>query len=135
MFGKLVDITNGFLPLIFFFSSVIIFTPIEKYFKGLSKLYLLIIMGFIMLIIYYLMFGGLYLVQIGLIFLCLWVFVFGFLSNRKYIYSFAFMFLIFTPVLYLITLTDLAQLTAAFVCLLIIIGIIKDVFYEKIFTK
>jgi len=61
------------------------------------------------------------------------VFLFGMLSNRKYIYLLALISLALTPVMLIVKLENIAEFFAQTCYLLLVLGVLKDIFYEKIF--
>lgn len=63
----------------------------------------------------------------------LFVFIFGFLSNRKYIYLLALISLALTPLMLILKMEDIAEFFAQTCYLLLVLGVLKDIFYEKIF--
>ena len=63
----------------------------------------------------------------------LFVFLFGFLSNRKYIYLLALISLALTPIMLILKMEDVAEFFAQTCYLLLVLGVLKDIFYEKIF--
>lgn len=63
----------------------------------------------------------------------LFVFIFGFLSNRKYIYLLALISLALTPIMLILKMDDIAEFFAQSCYLLLVLGVLKDILYEKIF--
>lgn len=63
---------------------------------------------------------------------CLWIFMFGFLVDRKYPYTLALIFLVFCPFLLIAKLDKLAEFSAVLVYLCLVLGVLKDIFYHKI---
>lgn len=63
---------------------------------------------------------------------CLWIIAFGFLVNRKYPYLLAMTFLIFCPFLLIANLNKLAEYSAVLCYLCLILGVSKDIVYDKI---
>lgn len=61
------------------------------------------------------------------------VFLLGFLSNREYIYSLALISLALTPVMLIFKLDSIADFFAQVCYLLLVLGVLKDIFYGKIF--
>lgn len=61
------------------------------------------------------------------------VILLGFLSNRKYIYLLSLVFLILTPVFLAFKIKVVADFLSQGFYLLLILGVLKDIFYEKIF--
>jgi len=63
----------------------------------------------------------------------LFVFLLGFLSDRRYIYLLALISLALTPVMLILKMEDVAEFFAQTCYLLLVLGVLKDIFYEKIF--
>ena len=63
----------------------------------------------------------------------LFVFLLGFLSDRKYIYLLALISLGLTPLMLILKMDDVAEFFAQSCYLLLVLGVLKDIFYEKIF--
>lgn len=77
--------------------------------------------------------NGIGLVYVALAAFCLWAFAFGFLSNRKYPYTLALVFLAACPFLLIAKLDQIAEFSAVLCYLCLVLGVLKDLFYEKIF--
>jgi uncharacterized membrane protein len=65
--------------------------------------------------------------------LSLTVFLIGFLSDRKYIYTLALISLSLTPIMLIVKLDSIAEFFAQTCYLLLVLGVLRDIFYEKIF--
>ena len=63
---------------------------------------------------------------------CLWAFVFGFLVDRRYPYTLAIIFLALCPVLLIAKLDNVAEFSAVLCYLCLVLGVLKDIFYDKI---
>lgn len=63
----------------------------------------------------------------------LFVFLLGFLSDRRYIYLLALISLGLTPVMLILKMDGVAEFFAQTCYLLLVLGVLKDIFYEKIF--
>jgi len=74
-----------------------------------------------------------FLVNLILLTFVTWAFITGFKIKREYIYGFSLIFLIASPILIKLGYTDMAEYSAATCFLLMILGVTKDIFYEKIF--
>jgi hypothetical protein len=66
---------------------------------------------------------------------CLWALAFGFLVDRKYIYILAIVSLILCPFLLIAKLDKIAEFFAILCYLCLALGIIKDIFYEKVINE
>jgi hypothetical protein len=64
-----------------------------------------------------------------------WAFLFAFSVDRRYIYILAVTFLAFVPFLLFFTLKGIAEYFAILCYFSLVVGITKDIFYEKLFTK
>ncbi len=74
-----------------------------------------------------------FILSFPMILFSLFVFLFGFLSNRKYIYLLALISLALTPIMLILKMEDVAEFFAQTCYLLLVLGVLKDIFYEKIF--
>lgn len=74
-----------------------------------------------------------YLLDILVIAVSLLIFLFGFLSNRKYIYMMALVSLVLTIIMLLLGVGKLADFFSQACYVLLVLGVLKDLFYEKIF--
>jgi hypothetical protein len=63
---------------------------------------------------------------------CLWAFIFGFLVDRKYPYTLAIVFLAVCPFLLIAKLDSVAEFSAVLCYLCLVLGVLKDIFYNKI---
>ena len=63
----------------------------------------------------------------------IFIFLSGFLSDRKYIYLLALISLALTPIMLIFKMDDIAEFLAQTCYLLLVLGVLKDIFYEKIF--
>ena len=63
---------------------------------------------------------------------CLWAFIFGFLVDRKYPYILALTFLVSCPFLLIANLDSIAELMAVLAYLCLVLGVIKDMFHDKV---
>ncbi|MFC1700269.1 hypothetical protein ACFLZ4_01320 [Patescibacteria group bacterium] len=61
------------------------------------------------------------------------VFLFGFLSNRKYVYISALIALGLIPFAFILGIDKLAEFLAQIGYFFLVLGVLKDVFYEKVF--
>lgn len=74
-----------------------------------------------------------YAIDLSLLAFCVFVFFIGFLIDRKYIYISAIIFLIFAAIINTIGTSKLAEYFAVLCYLLLVLGVFKDLFYEKFF--
>lgn len=63
----------------------------------------------------------------------LFVFLLGFLSDRRYVYVLSLISLGLTPIMLILKMNDTAEFFAQTCYLLLVLGVLKDIFYEKIF--
>jgi len=73
------------------------------------------------------------LISLPMVSFSFFVFLFGILSDRKYIYTMAFMSLALTPVMLILKIERLTEFFAQASYILLVLGVLKDIFYEKIF--
>jgi len=77
--------------------------------------------------------GIFYILDIGLVVFVFWGFWFGMHINRLYIYVLALTFLILVPILLIFKLENTAEFIAILSYFCLVLGVLKDIFYEKIF--
>lgn len=65
----------------------------------------------------------------------LWAFLFAFNSHRSYSYILSMVFLAFTPFLVLLGFSYIAEFSAILCYLALVVGVSKDIFYEKFFKE
>jgi len=129
------SIVLNLLFLLFLFS---ILFPLEKTISKLLKIHILkthilsVLLLVVLLVIAKISALG-FIVSFVLITFSFLVFLFGFLSNRKYIYMLALVSLSLTPIMLILKVDKLAEFFAQTCYLLLVLGVLKDVFYEKIF--
>lgn len=70
-----------------------------------------------------------------LILFSIWAFLYGFIVNRKYIYGLSLFFLVGAAVFSTIRMNQIAEYFGVLCYLLLVMGVFKDVFYEKIFNN
>ena len=76
--------------------------------------------------------GGAGFVYLALAVFCLWAFTFGFLADRKYPYTLALVFLVACPFLLIAKLDQIAEFSAVLCYLCLVLGVLKDLFYDKL---
>ena len=64
-----------------------------------------------------------------------WALLFAFNVDRKYVYILALIFLGMTPLFLLLKMDKIAEYMAVLCYLALVLGVSKDILYEKIFTK
>jgi len=64
-----------------------------------------------------------------------WALLFAFNVDRKYVYILALIFLSMTPLFLLLKMDKIAEYMAVLCYLALVLGVSKDILYEKIFTK
>ena len=74
-----------------------------------------------------------FILTLPMVIFSLFVFLTGFLSDRKYIYLLALISLALTPVTLILKMDGIAEFFAQTCYLLLVLGVLKDIFYEKIF--
>jgi len=64
-----------------------------------------------------------------------WAFLFAFNADRRYVYILALIFLASTPLFLLLKMDKIAEYMAILCYLALVLGVTKDIFYEKIFKE
>lgn len=126
------------LTLILFILLLLFLFPIEKTISRIlktevSKIHIFSILVLLSISILFYVSKLEFILSFPMITFSLFVFIFGFLSNRKYIYLLALISLALTPVMLILKMEDIAEFFAQTCYLLLVLGVLKDIFYEKIF--
>lgn len=100
---------------------------------SVNKIHILSVLVFISLSILFYVSKLEFILSFPMILFSLFVFIFGFLSNRKYIYLLALISLALTPIMLILKMDQIAEFFAQNCYLLLVLGVLKDIFYEKIF--
>ena len=100
---------------------------------SVNKIHILSVLVFISLSILFYVSKLEFILSFPMILFSLFVFIFGFLSNRKYIYLLALISLALTPIMLILKMEGIAEFFAQTCYLLLVLGVLKDIFYEKIF--
>jgi hypothetical protein len=134
-----VSLNNLLLASSFIFVGFIALFPVESWISKLlevklSKIYLLAIPTLPLLATAF-RYRILGLVHVLLSVAIIWGFLFAFNVDRKYPYILALIFLGFTPFFLMAGLDDIAEYSAILCYLALVIGVFKDIFYEKIFNN
>lgn len=128
---------NWIASILFFLVFVVLFLPLEKPVGRFlevkpGRITLSIILVFSILVLLILKGSFLSTVQIFFSIISVWVFLFGFLSNRQYIYMLALIFLVLCPVFLIAGLDEIAEYSAILSYLSLVLGVARDILYEKI---
>lgn len=131
---------NIALSVLFIASFLVFFVPVEKLVKktldlrtsalAISTVLVLIVVG---ILIFEAGIGGVLYLTFSTFFV--WEVTFGFLADRKYIFTLALIFLVFCPFLLIAKLDNIAELSAVLCYLCLVLGVFKDIFYEKIVSE
>lgn len=131
------SLTNILLAILFALAFLFLFLPVGKWTKKLLDIEIsqplgaaiaaLLAMGFFVVKT-----NGVGLIYIVLATFCVWAFIFGFLSNRKYPYTLALVFLAVCPFLLMVKMEKTAEFFAVLCYLCLVLGVLKDLFYEKL---
>lgn len=126
------------LTLILFVLLLLFLFPLEKTISkllktGVNKTHIFSVLVFLSLSILFYVSKLEFILSFPMILFSLFVFLFGFLSNRKYIYLLALISLALTPIMLILKMEDVAEFFAQTCYLLLVLGVLKDIFYEKIF--
>ena len=129
---------NIALTLILFLILLLFLFPVEKPISkilktSVNKTHIFSVLVFLSLSILFYVSKLEFILSFPMILFSLFVFLFGFLSNRKYIYLLALISLALTPIMLILKMEDVAEFFAQTCYLLLVLGVLKDIFYEKIF--
>lgn len=130
-------ITNILLAFLFALGFLVFFLPVSVWTKKLLDLEIpqpivaLLVIG-VAVGLLGIKTGGAGFVYLALAVFCLWAFVFGFLSDRKYPYTLALVFLVACPFLLIAKLDQIAEFSAVLCYLCLVLGVLKDLFYDKL---
>lgn len=139
MFNLLKDsIYSIALSLLYIMFLLSLFFPVEKTVSKLAKVHILKIHILLCILLTVLVVLAKidtlgFLISLVLITFSFFVFLFGLLSDRKYIYTTALVTLALTPFMLMLKIEKLAEFFAQTCYLLLVLGVIKDTLYEKIF--
>ena len=122
-----------FVGVIFVLLVSVLF-PVEKISSRIFKREKIVYFS-ILIFILLLMFSNHFQFLLGLppIVFSLSVFLIGFNSDRKYIYLMALILLALVPIALILGFENIADFFAQGCYLLLVLGVLKDIFYEKIF--
>jgi hypothetical protein len=126
------------LDLLFLLFLLSLFFPVEKYVPKFLKIdmiksvVLLVILLIVSLVIIKATALGFF-ISLLLITFSFFVFLFGMLSDRKYIYTLALIALVLTPIMLATKLDNLAESLSQMCYFLLVLGVLKDIFNDKIF--
>ncbi len=130
-FNIVLSIVFSLLLLLFLFPLE---KPISKLLKTqISKTHVFLALLSIILLILITTNSFGFVISLPIIIFSFLVFLLGILSNRKYIYLLALISLALTPVMLILKLENIAEFFAQTCYLLLVLGVLKDIFYEKIF--
>jgi len=129
---------NIALALIFTLILILILFPLDRYISWIlktkiSKIHIFLTLILLALTVIFYVSKLEFILSLPMIAFSLFVFLFGFLSNRKYIYLLALISLGLTPLMLILKLDQIAEFFAQTCYLLLVLGVLKDIFYEKIF--
>jgi len=129
---------NIILGLTFFLLLLLFLFPLEKFIgkilkKNVKKTYVFLALEVLGLLIIFASAKLSAVLSFPMLIFSLFVFLFGFLSDRKYIYLLALISLALTPIMLILKMDQIAEFFAQTCYLLLVLGVLKDIFYEKIF--
>ena len=137
---SIIEINNILITLAFLIIPTFAFVPVHKWLAEILQVpvsqHLLILVSPAILFT----FVGLKFGVIGVFLLVLalfntWAFLFSISVNRKFVYILSLIFLALTPIFLLLKQEKIAEYFAILCYLSLVIGVTKDILYEKIFTK
>jgi len=126
------------LTVVLFLLLLLFLFPIEKTLSrilknGVTKIHIFSILIFLSLSILFYVSKLEFILSLPMIVFSSFVFLLGFLSDRKYIYLLSLISLALTPIMLILKIEDIAEFFAQTCYLLLVLGVLKDIFYEKIF--
>lgn len=126
------------MTVVLFIFLIFLLFPIEKTLSKLfktqiSKTHVLLILLLVTLLIVIKTNPISSFISIFMIIFSFSIFLFGILSNRRYIYTLALVSLALTPFMLIFGTDKLAEFFAQACYSLLVLGVLKDIFYEKIF--
>jgi len=130
-------ITNILLAFLFALGFLVFFLPVSVWTKKLLDLEVaqpivaLLVIG-VAVGLLGVKTAGAGFVYLALATFCLWAFTFGFLADRKYPYTLALVFLVACPFLLIAKLDQIAEFSAVLCYLCLVLGVLKDLFYDKL---
>jgi hypothetical protein len=129
---------NIILGLTFFLLLLLFLFPLEKFIgkilkKNVKKTHVFLALEILGLVIIFASAKLSAVLSFPMLIFSLFVFLFGFLSDRKYIYLLALISLGLTPIMLILKMDQIAEFFAQTCYLLLVLGVLKDIFYEKIF--
>lgn len=137
---NLVATNNLIISLAFLAIPFFLFLPVEKWISKLLEIKIPKTAFLFAIPTLLAFFASLQLGLVGIILFFLaifntWAFLFAFNSNRKYTYILALIFLGLTPFLLILKLDKIAEYFAVLCYLALVVGVTKDIFYEKLFKE
>jgi hypothetical protein len=129
---------NIVLSLTFFLLLLLFLFPLEKFVgkilkKNIKKMQVFLVLELLGLVVIFASAKLVAVLSFPMVAFSLFVFLFGFLSDRKYIYLLALISLALTPVMLILKMDQVAEFFAQTCYLLLVLGVLKDIFYEKVF--
>ncbi len=129
---------NIVLILIMFFLLLLFLFPLEKLLSkilktNINKTHIFSLLVFLALSVLFYTSKLEFIMTLPMTLFSIFIFLSGFLSDRKYIYLLALISLALTPIMLIFKMDDIAEFLAQTCYLLLVLGVLKDIFYEKIF--
>jgi len=126
------------LTLILFLLLLLFLFPLEKPISKIlktkvNKTHIFSILIFLAISVLFYVSKLEFILTLPMVIFSLFVFLTGFLSDRKYIYLLALISLALTPIMLILKMDGIAEFFAQTCYLLLVLGVLKDIFYEKIF--
>jgi len=100
---------------------------------NVKKTYIFSVLEIIALVILFSVSRLEFILTLPMVVFSIFVFLLGFISDRRYIYLLALISLALTPIMLILKMEDVAEFFAQTCYLLLVLGVLKDIFYEKIF--
>jgi len=126
------------LTLILFLLLLLFLFPLEKPISKIlktkvNKTHIFSVLVFLAISVLFYVSKLEFILTLPMVIFSLFVFLTGFLSDRKYIYLLALISLALTPIMLILKMDGIAEFFAQTCYLLLVLGVLKDIFYEKIF--
>lgn len=139
-FFNAANTSSGFVLLTFLYLSVMyfLFLGFKKNFR--KFLPFIVLAGLAILIPALLIFGWVHLVNVALAFFCYWAFLFGLHSDRTYVYGLALIFIALLPFFIIVEqanpeIPQRSEFIAFSAYMLLVLGVLKDLFYDWVFEN
>ena len=125
--------SKNILVFLLFFLGMILLFPLERVHRKLKKTYLEFFVSLLVFVLLIRFLGIAYLLRGAMVSFLLWVVIYTFNMRKDSIFTTSFIFLALTPVLLVIGFHKFAEISISFFFILLVVGVAKNLFYEKLF--